>query len=251
MKYILGSHSKVQTEFLYLETGAVPLAEVIKTRRMIYLQNILKRPKEEVIRKVYEAQKLSPVMGDWTELVTKDFYDVGIILNEKEIIGKSKSEHKSLVKDNIKQHVFDKLKKLQLGHSKISHIKYKTFETQKYLTNHKLNNHEVSLLFSLRSRTAREFKANFPYNIEQLCPFGCEELDTQEHCLLCEKAYPNSLRNPDIVYDDIFSDDSAKQLAAVKLIATLLERREDTSSLNTGPSCCPEGDSNSSHACTV
>ena len=119
------------------------------------------------------------------------------------------------------------------------------------MTNHKLNNHEVSLLLSLRSRTAREFKANFPYNIEQLCPFGCEELDTQEHCLLCEKAYPNSLRNPDIVYDDIFSDDSAKQLAAVKLIATLLERREDTSSLNTGPSCCPEGDSNSSHACTV
>ena len=157
--------------------------------------------------------------------------------------------HLFSVKENIKQHLFDKVKKLQLGHSNTSNIKYKTFKAQKYLTNHKLNNHEVSLLFSLRSRTAYGFKAKFPYNIEQLFPFGCEELDTQEHCILCEKAYPNSLRNPDIVYNDIFSDDSAKQSAVVKLFSNLLERREETSFLNTGPSCCPEGDSNSSHAC--
>ena len=48
MKYILRSHSKIQTEFLYLESGAVSLKEVITTRRMIYLQNIRKRPNKKL-----------------------------------------------------------------------------------------------------------------------------------------------------------------------------------------------------------
>ena len=89
MKYILGAHSKVQTEFIYLETGASPLKDVIATRRMMYLQNILKRPKEEVVKRVFEAQKLNPVKGDWIELVKKDFNNVGVILNETEISEKN------------------------------------------------------------------------------------------------------------------------------------------------------------------
>ena len=48
MKYILGAHSKVQTEFIYLETGAIPLKDVIATRRMMYLQNILKDQKKKL-----------------------------------------------------------------------------------------------------------------------------------------------------------------------------------------------------------
>ena len=155
------------------------------------------------------------------------------------------------MKRSIKDHVFSKLKNLQKEHSKISQISYQTFEAQGYLKDHKLNNHEVSLLFALRSRTAREFKANFPYNNDQLCPMGCFEMDTQEHCLLCEKLYPKDTRNPTILYSDIFSNDSTKQKAVVQLFADLLERREDTSSFNTGPSCCPERDIDSSHACVV
>ena len=146
----------------------------------------------------------------------------------------------------MKEHVLSKLKNLQKDHSKISHISYKTFEAQKYLTNHMLNNHEVSLLFSLRSRTAPSFKANFPYNNEQHCPLGCPELDTQEHFLTCEKLRPRDSRTIDIVYNDIFSDDSAKQTAAVKLFATLLERMEDTSSFITGPSHSSEEGNDSS-----
>ena len=64
LRYILDAHSKVQKEFLYLETGAIPLAEIISTRRMMYLQNILKRPQEKLLRNVYEAQCRNTVKGD-------------------------------------------------------------------------------------------------------------------------------------------------------------------------------------------
>ena len=35
--YIVGAHSKVQTEFLYLETGTTPLKQVITSRRLFYI----------------------------------------------------------------------------------------------------------------------------------------------------------------------------------------------------------------------
>ena len=67
LRYILGAHSKVQTEFLYLETEATPLKQVIPSRRLMYLQALLKRPHTELARQVFEAQKDNPVKGDWAE----------------------------------------------------------------------------------------------------------------------------------------------------------------------------------------
>ena len=58
MRYILGAHSKVQKAFLYLETGDILLGQFISTKRMMSLQNILRRPEREMLRKVYEAQKV-------------------------------------------------------------------------------------------------------------------------------------------------------------------------------------------------
>ena len=110
---------------------------------------------------------------------------------------------------------------------------------QEYLKTHMMNNHEVSLLFSLRSRSAKIFKANFPFNIERMCPYCRNEEDTQEHMLSCEVMYPSSIRNNSIIYNDIFSEDVSRQAAVVQLYATLIERREDASASTTGPSLCP------------
>ena len=134
-------------------------------------------------------------------------------------------------------YMLKELIKKQQEHTKIKQICYKGLEIQKYLKTHMLNNHEVFLLFSLRSRNAKQFKANFPYNIDQICPMqGCYEVDTQEHCLVCEK---NISTSNTIKYEDIFSDTIEKQVAVTKLFASLLERREDASAYTAGPMCCP------------
>ena len=61
LRYICGAHAKTPTEFLFLETGSLPLSFIIACRRMIYLQNILKRSKDELVKRVYMAQKTTPV----------------------------------------------------------------------------------------------------------------------------------------------------------------------------------------------
>ena len=132
------------------------------------------------------------------------------------------------------------LTKQQEEHTK-SQICYNRLETQKNLKTHVLNNLKELLLFSLRSRMAKQFKANFPYNSDQTWPKeGCGEVDTQEHCLECAKAYPsNSTQSNPMEYHGIFSEDTIKQVAIIKLFASLLEKREDASAYTAGPMCCP------------
>ena len=60
LRYITGAHAKVQNEFPYLETGVIPQKEIISSRRLMYLQNILKKAPDEIVRQVYEEQKLNP-----------------------------------------------------------------------------------------------------------------------------------------------------------------------------------------------
>ena len=60
LRAILGANSKVPSQMLYLETGAIPIAHVISVKRLVYFQNILKKQDDEIIKKVYLAQKSNP-----------------------------------------------------------------------------------------------------------------------------------------------------------------------------------------------
>ena len=73
LRSLVKAHSKTPLEFLYLETGAAPIRFLISSRRMIYLQTIVKRSDNEVTKKIYQTQKNDPVRGDNTELVKADF----------------------------------------------------------------------------------------------------------------------------------------------------------------------------------
>ena len=172
-------------------------------------------------------------------------------MDEKCVENLSKLEFKTIVKNKIREKAFQTLKEKQEGHTKIKNICYNEFKTQGYLKNHIINNHEAALLFSLRSRTTKEFKANFPYYADQMCPMGCNQLDTPEHCIVCRNIVKGDTNIKDIKYEDIFSDSVHKQAAVVQLISSLLERREDASPSTTGPGCSPPGDSNSSHTQSV
>ena len=236
LRYILVAHAKVQTEFLYLETGAIPLKHVITSRRLMYLKTILNRPQTEIIRQVYEAQKENPVKGDWVKHVEEDFDMIGVDINENEIETMTKSKYKTIVKNKIRDYTFKILREQQEGHTKIKHIQYNELCMQNYLKTHILNNQEASLLFSLRSQTTREFRSNFPYNSDQMCVMGCIELDTPQHCMNFPQLHHEEAHEKYIIYEDLFSDIISKQAAVTKLFSTLLERREDASSSYIGPS---------------
>ena len=84
-----------------------------------------------------------------------------------------------------------------------------------------------------------------------MCPLGCDDLDTPEHCLVCRKITPGEMDTHNTKYDDIFSQNLLKQAAVVQPIVSLLERREDASVPFTGPNCIPEEDSSSSQSVLV
>ena len=88
---LLNSHPKTGEEFLFSETGSLSIKIKISMRRLLYWWNILHVDESEMIHRVYRAQKLSPVFGDWIQLLETDkkhswenfriwLYAIGLIL---------------------------------------------------------------------------------------------------------------------------------------------------------------------------
>ena len=102
LRSIVGTHSKVPWKVLYLETSVLPISSVITARRLLNLQTILKRSTKEIIRKVYEAQKSSPIKGDWINLVREDMKQIGIDISDKAIEEMSQEEYKIIVRKAVK-----------------------------------------------------------------------------------------------------------------------------------------------------
>ena len=240
MRHIIGAHAKAPVEFLYLETGVIPLQHVISCRRLLYLKNILQREDNELIKRIYKAQLDNPVKGDWCELVQKDLEDLDLNTNQVELVGTD--NYKEKVKEKIKRLAFSDLKELQKSHKKINNIEYKCFKAQPYIKNHIMNNGDISLLFSLRCRTVRNIKANFPtmYFGNVLCQLGCQVEETQEHCFQCPAITQNKERNSSVEYADIFGNPD-QQVTVTREFRHLLEEREallqqrETLSLPVGP----------------
>ena len=56
-RILFNVHSKTSSTFLYLETGTLKIRYIIASRRITYLQNILKRDQDDLVRQYYMAQK--------------------------------------------------------------------------------------------------------------------------------------------------------------------------------------------------
>ena len=74
-------------------------------------------------------------------------------------------------------------------------------------------------------------KANFKsryLKTDVNCPLGCAILDSQEHLLQCTRIELNCLVMEDNQpkYEDLFSEDSKKQILIAKLIRRRLEKRK-------------------------
>ena len=67
LRGLVSGHSKLPLPALYLELGQVPIRYILATRRILYLQTILHREPDELIHRVYIAQKDDPSDGDFCQ----------------------------------------------------------------------------------------------------------------------------------------------------------------------------------------
>ena len=174
---------------LFLETSQLPIKYIIASRRILYLQNILKRHEDELIKRVYYAMRYSPLKGDWSNTVFEDMQSIGLNESEEVISQMSKTAFKTIVKSKMRQHVLKELNTIKLGHNKVNCIQHSSLKVpQKYLTSNKFTNKQKSLLFNLRCTSQSEFLSNFSSSNQTIPCKICQGYeDSQEHAILCEK----------------------------------------------------------------
>ena len=63
-RQILDAHSKTGLEWIYCDTGKFNLKSLIQIRRLMYLWHVLSRDDTELIRRIYNTQKISSDAGD-------------------------------------------------------------------------------------------------------------------------------------------------------------------------------------------
>ena len=103
---LVSAHSKTPKEALFLEIGTIPIKYIWASRRLTYLQNILKRDKTELVRRVYQAQKENSLKGDFAQLVQEDAKLVNLNMSDDELEKMGGYEYKKLVKVQLGRQLF-------------------------------------------------------------------------------------------------------------------------------------------------
>ena len=81
----------------------VPVRFLISCRRILYFQTILKRPENELTRRVLKARQQDVLPGDFIQLVQEDLKLLRSDIDESYILKTSKKSFKTEVKKKIRQ----------------------------------------------------------------------------------------------------------------------------------------------------
>ena len=189
LRGILNAKKGTPNHFLYLETGTLPIHWVLAQRRINFLRHLYSRNDEELIKKVFKAQKDKPTAGDFVKLVQKDLTKVGIKEEDIEQGSISKAQLRKIVRDVA----FSQLRVIQSKGTKAKNIVYNTLQMQHYLGSDNISHEEMATMTNLRARCIKGIRSNFKkmYKACLHCPLQCNTEspleDTQEHVLTCGK----------------------------------------------------------------
>ena len=202
----------------------------------MYLQNILNRGEDELVKRVFKAQKNTPTTGDFIKLVQKDLEIIGLEYDEALFCLKTKSELKAIIKKKIRDAAFEELKLVQEQHTKVKDITYKEFKIQPYMVSNKFSTSMVKVLFDMRSSMTRNIKNNFPsiFRSNMRCQLNCidkEAIDSQSHLLNCsvllqKLSTEEQVNVSKVEYTDIFGT-LDQQRSVVLVFTRILELREE------------------------
>ena len=118
LRKLTKGHSKTAKEAFHMETGLLPIRFVCTKRRVMYLHNILTKPKKEMICKFYDVQKNIHTKNDWYALVQKNLQELDINLSEENISKMSKDGFRSLVEIAVDKLAMVYLNNVAQKHSK-------------------------------------------------------------------------------------------------------------------------------------
>ena len=147
LKKILEASSSTPNVSLYLELGCLPIRFVIKARRIMFLQTILKEEETSLLYRFFMAQLEEPSKGDWSLQVAKDLEDINLALTLEENRNLSVECFRTKVRKSINLAAFKYLLNEKQSKSKVMDIAYEKFEIQEYLVSSNLETREIKVLF--------------------------------------------------------------------------------------------------------
>ena len=191
----------------------------------MYLWKILQKDDEDLVSKVFKAQKLFPVKDDFINQIKEDKEDIGLNLEDEDIKLMKKSKFKTLVKEKIRGAAHCYLIEKKESLSKLKNLSSE-FNLKEYLLTDKLSTSEKQLLFKLRTGMI-PVKGNFSSMYKDdlschLCSMNLKE--SQEHLLSCS-SLTHVNEGSSVEYLDIYHTNLEKQIRAVKHWSILLKTR--------------------------
>ena len=224
LKRILEVPTSTPSALLYLELGITPLPYIIQAKRIMFLKYILSRPKDDLLRKFFDAQCKKPSKNDWCITVQQDLDDLEIDEDFESIANIKKEKLSSIVKKAYKQKAFEDLLALQEQYSKGSQLLYGQLAMREYLKSQNLNINQKKLIFKLRTRMF-QVKSNFKNNNmkNMKCPCCNIEVDDQIHLIKCEKLDAAKVDNSE--YFTLFGNNDEKMSKMIQKLEKITKQR--------------------------
>ena len=114
----------------FLELGILPIEVLLKAKRIVYLQYILKREEGETLYSFLMTQWHHEVEGDWTKEIRMNLEEFKIPCDFEQMQSMSTLSFKNKVKRKAKELALNKLKEKQSPHSKMSQLYYSELKLQ-------------------------------------------------------------------------------------------------------------------------
>ena len=227
LRRVLEAPAATPKEMLYLELGVSPIRNIIKSRRINFLQYILKENEESLIHTFLMAQLCDPTRNDWGVTVMKDIEDFNINLSFDKIESMSEHSFKNLVQKKEKIHTLNYLNGVKGSHSKVKHIDHSVLEMADYLKPNQITNSEAKFIFTLRSRML-DVRSNYPgQHTDTLCPLCTDVSDTQEHLLLCSELDTDSTVVVNLpIYEHLFGEDLEAKVSISRMLKEKFTQRQ-------------------------
>ena len=124
LRQVLRAPRSTPKEMLFLETGCVPFREIIRKKRILFLQYILNEKDDSLLKKFLMKQKENKKPRDWINQVLSDLKELEIEESFETIKSIRKSTLKILLNDAIERRAFQDLVIKKESHSKVSKIKH-------------------------------------------------------------------------------------------------------------------------------
>ena len=177
----------VPTVGLYLETGSLSIHTIIKVRRLLFLQYLVKLKPSEMLSKFFWAQWENPTKSDWTVDVLKNLEEMNIVNDLTEIKSMSKFSFKKIVMKKAREYEFERFLNIKANKSKMKNLSYTSLEIQDYLLLKNMNTSQAKAIFKFRLRMA-PFGENFRSGSNLvLCPLCGLHRDGQKESFSCPK----------------------------------------------------------------